>query len=84
MAASLLHAAGLPELVTTSLEDYERAALALSHDRAAIDGLKARLAQYRASCALFATTRFRNHLEAAYRAMWERHQAGAPAASLAV
>jgi protein O-GlcNAc transferase len=84
MAASLLHAVGLPQLIASSLEEYERMALALARDRAALDTLKAALAQNRATCALFDTARFRDHLEAAYHAMWERHRAGAPAASFAV
>jgi predicted O-linked N-acetylglucosamine transferase (SPINDLY family) len=84
MAASLLHAVGLPELVTSSLEDYERMALALAPDRAAIDRLKATLVQNRATCALFDTARFRRQLEAAFQIMWDRHQAGAPAASFVV
>ncbi|MBV8752796.1 MAG: tetratricopeptide repeat protein [Hyphomicrobiales bacterium] len=83
MAASLLHAVGLPQLVASSLEDYERIALALARDRAAIDALKATLAQNRATCALFDTARFRRHLEGAYQKMWERHQAGHPPASFA-
>jgi predicted O-linked N-acetylglucosamine transferase (SPINDLY family) len=84
MAASLLHAVGLPELVTSSLEDYERIALASARDGAAIDRLKATLAQNRTTCALFDTARFRRHLEAAYQIMWDRHLAGAPAASFTV
>jgi protein O-GlcNAc transferase len=84
MAASLLHAVGLPQLVTSSLEDYERSALALAQDPAAIDALKATLAQNRAACALFDTARFRGHLETAYQTMWERHQAGVPAASFEI
>ena len=84
MAGSLLHAVGLPQLVTYSLADYERVALALAHDRAAIAGLKETLAQNRASCGLFDAARFRRHLETAYQTMWDRHQAGAPPASFAV
>jgi protein O-GlcNAc transferase len=84
MAASLLHALGLPQLATSSLQDYERLALALAHDRDAIASLTAKLAQNRATCALFDTDRFRRHLEAAYTTMWERHQAGEPPASFAV
>ena len=84
MAGSLLHAVGLPQLVTSSLEDYERIALALARDHAASDALKATLAQNRATCALFDTTRFRSHIEAAYQTMWQRHQAGKPPESFAV
>ncbi|MBV9556645.1 MAG: UDP-N-acetylglucosamine-peptide N-acetylglucosaminyltransferase, partial [Pseudolabrys sp.] len=84
MAGSLLHAAGLPQLITASLDDYERLALALARDPAAIGALKAALAQHRATCALFDTTRFRRHIEAAYETMWQRHQAGQPPESFAV
>jgi predicted O-linked N-acetylglucosamine transferase (SPINDLY family) len=84
MAASLLHAAGLPELVTSSLEDYERIALALARDPAAIAALRATLVENRATCALFDISRFRRHIEAAYHMMWERRQAGKPPASFEV
>jgi len=84
MAGSLLHAIGLPQLVTSSLEDYERTAVALARDGAAVDALKASLADNRTSCALFDTTRFRRHIEAAFQTMWERHAAGAPPGSFAV
>ena len=84
MAASLLRAVGLPQLVTDSLADYERLALELARDRAAIEALKARLAQGRGTCPLFDTARFTRHLESAYHTMWQRHQAGEPPASFAV
>jgi predicted O-linked N-acetylglucosamine transferase (SPINDLY family) len=84
MAGSLLHAVGLPQLVAASLQDYERITLRLATDRAAIEALKAKLAQNRARCALFDTARFRRHVESAYHTMWQRHQAGEPPASFAV
>jgi predicted O-linked N-acetylglucosamine transferase (SPINDLY family) len=84
MAGSLLHALGLPQFVAASLEDYERIALRLATDGAAIAALKAKLAQNRTRCALFDTARFRRHIESAYQTMWQRHQAGEPPASFAV
>jgi protein O-GlcNAc transferase len=84
MAASLLRAVGLPQLVTDSLADYEWLALELAQDRAAIEALKAGLAQGRATCPLFDTARFTRHLESAYHTMRQRHQAGEPPASFAV
>jgi len=84
MAASLLHGVGLPELAAASLDDYERTAVALAQDRAALDRMKERLAQNRASCALFDTGRFARHIETAYQTMWQRHQAGLPADTFAV
>jgi len=84
MAGSLLHAVGLPQLVAASLQDYERITLRLATDRAAIEAVKVKLAQNRATCALFDTARFRRHIESAYQTMWQRHQAGEPPASFAV
>jgi predicted O-linked N-acetylglucosamine transferase (SPINDLY family) len=76
VAASLLTASGLPELVTPSLDDYERLALTLARDPAALAALKAKVKSARTSSALFDTARFTRHLEAALTQMWERHQAG--------
>lgn len=84
VAASLLEAAGLPELITHSWEDYEALALKLATDGYLLSGIKARLAQNRATCPLFDTDRFRRHIEAAYVTMWERAQRGEAPSSLAV
>jgi protein O-GlcNAc transferase len=84
VAASLLHAAGLPELVTESLENYEALALELAQSPAMIDHLKARLKRGRRSQPLFDTARFTRNLESAYLHMWERYQKGEPPAHFAV
>ncbi len=84
VAASLLRAVGLPELVTTSLADYEALALELATDSERLTGLKRKLAANRNTDPLFDTDRFRRHIEAAYLAMWERQQRGEPPASFAV
>jgi predicted O-linked N-acetylglucosamine transferase (SPINDLY family) len=64
VAASLLHAVGLPELVTHSLAEYEALALALARDPARLGELRKRLAQNRAGAPLFDTARFCRQLEA--------------------
>jgi predicted O-linked N-acetylglucosamine transferase (SPINDLY family) len=79
VAASQLHAAGLPELVADSLEAYEEKALILARDPGAIATLKAKLASNRGHCALFDTERFTRNLERAYHTMWLRAERGAPA-----
>lgn len=84
VAASLLHAAGLPELVTASLAEYEALALALARDPERLAGLKAKLADHRAHSALFDADRYRRHIESAYATMWQRYQAGEPPAGFAV
>ena len=69
VAASLLNAAGLPELVTTSLAEYEALALNLAREPAALAALKEKLARNRDTCALFDTERYTRNLEAAYETM---------------
>ena len=76
VAASLLHAVGLPELVATSLADYEATALRLATQREELAALKERLAANRAGAALFDAPRFARHIEGAYRRMWAIHAAG--------
>jgi predicted O-linked N-acetylglucosamine transferase (SPINDLY family) len=84
VAASLLHAVGLPELVTTSLADYEALALRLAGDPALLAAVRAKLAQNLTSCALFDTERFCRHIEAAYARMWDTFMRGEPPQSFAV
>jgi predicted O-linked N-acetylglucosamine transferase (SPINDLY family) len=84
VAASLLLAAGLPELVTESLGDYEALGLRLAQDATMLGEIKAKLKRNRDSCALFDTARFTRNLEAAYVRMWRRAQSGEPPASFAV
>ena len=84
VGASVLNAVGLPELITTSLEDYEALALKLARDPALLAGIKAKLAANRLTTPLFDTKRYTRHLEAAYVAMYERAQRGEPPESFAV
>jgi predicted O-linked N-acetylglucosamine transferase (SPINDLY family) len=84
MAGGLLRAAGLPELITYNLEEYERAALALARDPARLAALKAQLLATRSTSPLFDGERTCRHLEAAYRSMWERSQLREAPASFAV
>jgi protein O-GlcNAc transferase len=84
VAASLLGAAGLSELATTSLEDYEALALRLACDPSLLASVKAKLARNRGSCPLFDTERFTRHIEAAYATMWQSHASGRPPTSFSV
>jgi protein O-GlcNAc transferase len=72
VAGSLLHAVGLPELVTNSLGDYEALALRLASDQDRLHGLRERLRQNRLTFPLFDSRRFARNLEDAYTAMWEQ------------
>jgi predicted O-linked N-acetylglucosamine transferase (SPINDLY family) len=84
MAASMLGAVGLPDLLTTSLADYEAIARKLATDPALMASLRARLAQNKGTHPLFDTDRFRLHIEAAYRTMCERSRRGEAPASFRV
>jgi predicted O-linked N-acetylglucosamine transferase (SPINDLY family) len=79
VAASLLKAVGLPELVTHSLADYEALALRLAGNAEMLRRTRETLARNRLSQPLFDTDRFRRGIEAAYRQMWETWQRGDPA-----
>jgi predicted O-linked N-acetylglucosamine transferase (SPINDLY family) len=76
VAASLLHAIGLPELVTGSLDEFEALALQLATDSSRLQSIRRKLAQNRLSYPLFDTDRFRRHIEAAYLTAWEIWQRG--------
>jgi protein O-GlcNAc transferase len=84
VAASLLQAIGLPEMVAQSLDAYESVALNLARDPSALRALKAKLERNRKTYPLFDTVRFTRHLEAAYANMWERRQRGQEPASFAI
>jgi predicted O-linked N-acetylglucosamine transferase (SPINDLY family) len=84
VAASLLNAMGLPELVTSSLEDYAALALALASDPARLAALKTKVAHQRTTAPLFDTARRTRDLEAAFTVMAERHRRGEAPADFAV
>lgn len=78
VAASLLTAVGLPELIATTPEDYEARAVDLATSPDRLLAIRNRLARNRLTTPLFDTARFARHLEAAFRTMHERHRAGLP------
>jgi predicted O-linked N-acetylglucosamine transferase (SPINDLY family) len=78
MAGSLLHAIGMPELITDTPGQYVALAVRLGSEPAFLAATKAKLAANRTTQPLFDTERFRRHIEAAYLAMWERTQRGEP------
>ena len=78
VAASLLHALGLPELITNSQEEYEALAIALAKNPEKLAEVKARLVTNRLTMPLFNTPLFTQNIEAAYKQMYERYQADLP------
>jgi len=78
VAASLLNAIHLPELITSDLEEYEVLAIGLATDPARFMEIREKLARNRLSAPLFDTRLFTRHIEAAYTAMYERYQSDMP------
>jgi protein O-GlcNAc transferase len=69
VAASILRAADLPELIAADLAEYESLALKLARDAGALTAIREKLAATREKMRLFDTARFTRNLEAAYIAM---------------
>jgi predicted O-linked N-acetylglucosamine transferase (SPINDLY family) len=69
VAASLLTAAGLPELIAETAEAYEALALGLARDPARLSALRDKLIANRAGASLFDTPRLARNLEALYGKM---------------
>ncbi|HEY8068433.1 MAG TPA: hypothetical protein VIF38_06020, partial [Burkholderiales bacterium] len=76
VAASILHAAQLPELVADSEQNFYQLALELATHPDRLAQIKARLAANRLSCALFDTECFTRDLERLFRRMWTDYRAG--------
>ncbi len=76
VAASLVTAAGVPELICANWDEYEARAIVLGQDSAARAALRARLSG-RVETPLFDPVRFTRHLEAGLVAALERSRRGA-------
>ena len=76
VAGSLLQAIGLPELIASSLEEYEQIALQLVTEPSYLTDIKARVMANKAIQPLFDTESFCRNLESIYIAMWRQYQLG--------
>jgi predicted O-linked N-acetylglucosamine transferase (SPINDLY family) len=83
VAASLLMAANLPELVREDLDSYAAFALRLALEPQLLEDFRKRAQGARAS-PLFDIERYRRNIEAAYTQMWRRAESGEAPASFAV
>ena len=72
VAASVLHAAGLDELVCADVASYRALALALAADPARRAALRDRLVTQRTASPLFDGAAFARDLEALFERMWSR------------
>ena len=78
VAGSLLHAIGLPDLVTSSLEEYEALAFSLATEPDRLAEVRGRLAHNRLTMPAFDIDRYRRNLEAAYDEMIAIHRRKEP------
>lgn len=76
VAASMLHAVGLPELVCSTLEEYEALAKKLVGQPTLLADIRRRLENNRQTAPLFDLDRYRRHIESAYTMMWQRWRCG--------
>lgn len=76
VAASLLNAIHLPELITSTPKSYEAAAIELAAHPDKLTAIKRKLADNRLTTPLFDIRLFIRHIEAAYTGMYDHHQSG--------
>jgi len=76
VAASLLNAIKMPELVTTTAQAYEQMAIDLAANPEQMTALKRKLVENRHSAPLFDTASFTKAMEKAYLTMHRRHLNG--------
>ena len=74
VAASLLNAVELPEMITTTQEQYESVAVELANNPEKLKIIKEKLIDNLPTSPLFNTSLYVQHLEAAYSKMYERYQ----------
>jgi predicted O-linked N-acetylglucosamine transferase (SPINDLY family) len=73
VAGSLLKAAGLDDLITYTLADYENKALLLATNPEVLNTMKQKLMNEKMTSALFDTTKFARSLEAIYKNIQANH-----------
>ncbi|HEX5126796.1 MAG TPA: tetratricopeptide repeat protein [Rhodocyclaceae bacterium] len=76
VAASLLNAVGLPELIVTTAFEYETLALKLASDPILLRKFRNRLIEKHTQHALFDATRYTQNLERAFLSIWAQHEQG--------
>jgi predicted O-linked N-acetylglucosamine transferase (SPINDLY family) len=75
VAASLLNAIELPELITNTQEEYEALAIELATNPRMLAGIKLKLTNNRETAPLFNTPLFTKNLESSYIKMMQRYRA---------
>jgi predicted O-linked N-acetylglucosamine transferase (SPINDLY family) len=84
VGASLVSAAGVPELAASNLREYENRALTYAREPERLRSIRDRLLRIRETSLLFDTTRFARNLEAVFSAMHARAGEGLPPTPISV
>lgn len=84
VAASLLNAVALPELITHTEQEYESLAYTLANEPEKLQHIRGTLAAQHATSPLFDTALFTRHLENAYEKMMTRYQSGLAPEDIAI
>lgn len=78
MSTGLITSAGVPELITKNLKDYEQLAVKLGTDKKEYKKIKTKLTKSKKRERMFNTKLFTKNLEDAYKIMWDNHTKGVP------
>ncbi len=84
VAASLVSAAGIPEMITKTNQEYIEQAVQLANHPSELAILRDKLAQVHKNAPLFDSVRFTENLENLYMQMFARLQSGEPPAKIRV
>jgi hypothetical protein len=84
VAASLLNAVGLPELVTTSEAEYEALALTLATQPEKLRAVRKKLAENVVSAPLFDSEAYTRAMEQAFLQMMHRYRCGEPPENITI
>jgi len=79
VAASILKAIDLEELITTDFNSYKALALELAHNPEKLDRIRSKLEANRNTCSLFDTETYTRNLQRGFRHMMDLYEAGAEA-----
>ena len=78
VAASLLNAIELPELITGTQQEYEALAIELAKDADRLKGIRDKLERNRLTTPLFDTNLFTKHIEMAYKEVFNQYRKNMP------
>jgi predicted O-linked N-acetylglucosamine transferase (SPINDLY family) len=84
VAASMLQAVGMPELITSTPQEYTARAVEFATDREKLAAIRQKLQRNRLEKPLFNTRLFTSHMESAYQAMHDRRRAGLPPEAISI